>query len=172
MKEGHPTGCATSCPAQIGCGCTHGEQLAAALLDQVEMFMPLQRFKQGREKGHEAFGADTVGGVPDQEQGVLDFLPVMAWARTMRDGLLHFCMVEEPHRVFAIVSCCCGKGIQQFTLFLDRLCLAILRDHAASVMLVWFAGSIRFPRLPPLALSCVRCSSEMTEYPLVASLGI
>jgi hypothetical protein len=34
------------------------------------------------------------------------------------------------------------------------------------------AGSIRFSRLPPLALSCVRCSSEMTENPLSASAEI
>jgi hypothetical protein len=35
--------------------------------------MSLQRFYESREKGHEAFGADMVGGVPDQKQGVLDF---------------------------------------------------------------------------------------------------
>ncbi len=42
------------------------------------MLMPLQRFDQRGEKGDEPFGADAVGGVPDQEQRVLDFWPVMA----------------------------------------------------------------------------------------------
>jgi len=42
------------------------------------MLMPLQRFYQGREKGDEAFGADTVGGVPDQEERVLDFRSIPA----------------------------------------------------------------------------------------------
>ena len=125
--------------------------------------MPLQRFKQGREKGHEAFDADPVGGVPNQEQGVLDVWSVMARPGVMRCGLPHLRMIEEVHGILSIVPGRSCKGIQQFALLLDRLCLAILRDHEASVMLVWFAGSIRFPRLPPLALSCVRYSSEMPE---------
>jgi len=35
--------------------------------------MPLKRFDERGKKRHKAFGADTVGGVPDQEQGMLDF---------------------------------------------------------------------------------------------------
>jgi hypothetical protein len=50
----------------------HGEQLAAALLCEVKVLMPFQRFYQGREKRHEPFGADAVGGVPDQEERMLD----------------------------------------------------------------------------------------------------
>jgi hypothetical protein len=65
----------------IGCGCAHGKQLAAALLSKVEMLMPLQRFDQRGEKGNEAFGADTVGGVPDQEQGMLDFRSRLGFGR-------------------------------------------------------------------------------------------
>jgi len=68
----------------IRCCRTHGEQLAAALPGQVEMLMPLERFDKRGEKGHEAFGADPVGGIPDQEQGVLDFLPVMAFMGGLR----------------------------------------------------------------------------------------
>jgi hypothetical protein len=68
----------------IRCGCAHGKQLASALLGQVEMLMPLQRFDKRGEKRDETFGADTVGGVPDQEQRVLDFWPVMAWTWTLR----------------------------------------------------------------------------------------
>ena len=103
--------------------------MAAALIREVEMLMPLQRFDQRGEKRDEPFSADPVGSVPDQEQGVLDFWPVMAWARVLRGGLLHFRMVEEPHRVFAIVARRCHKGIQQFALLLDRRCLAVLREH-------------------------------------------
>jgi hypothetical protein len=44
---------------------THGEQLAAALLSEVEMLMPLQRLDQRGEKRDEPFGADAVGGVPN-----------------------------------------------------------------------------------------------------------
>ena len=33
--------------------------------------MPFQRFKERGEKGNESFGADAVGGVPDQEERVL-----------------------------------------------------------------------------------------------------
>ena len=42
------------------------------------MLMPLQRLYQGREKGDEPFGADTVGGVPGQKQRVLDFRSILA----------------------------------------------------------------------------------------------
>jgi len=105
----------------------HREQLAAALLCELEVLMPLQRFDQRGEKRDEAFGADPVGGVPDQEQRVLDFWPVMAWPWALRVCLHLFCMLEEPHRVLAIVTRCCRKDIQQFALLLDRRCLTILR---------------------------------------------
>jgi hypothetical protein len=110
----------------IGCGCAHGEQLAAALLSKVQMLMPLQRFDQCGEKRDQAFGANPVGGMPDQEQGVLDFWPVMGWTRALMCGLLDFRMVEEIHGVLAIVARCCRKGIQQFALLLDCRCIAIL----------------------------------------------
>jgi hypothetical protein len=79
---------------------------------KVEMLMPLQRFDQRGEKGHETFGADTVGGVPDQEQGMLDFRSVMASAGVLKRGLPYFRMVEEPHGVLAIIASRCRKGIQ------------------------------------------------------------
>jgi hypothetical protein len=72
------TQCALGTQEAISRGCTHGKQLASALLHEVEMLMPLQRFYQGREKGDEAFGADMVGGVPDQEERVLDFRSIPA----------------------------------------------------------------------------------------------
>ena len=40
--------------------------------------MSLKRLYQGREKGDEAFGADAVGGVPDQEQCVLDLWSILS----------------------------------------------------------------------------------------------
>jgi len=80
--------------------------------------MPLQRFDERGEKRHETFGADTVGGVPDQEQRVLDFWPIMARAGTLRGWLLLLCMVEGPHGVLAIVAGRCSKGIKQLLFFL------------------------------------------------------
>ncbi len=43
----------------------HGKQLFPALLCDLEVLMPFQRFKECGEKGNESFGADAVGGVPD-----------------------------------------------------------------------------------------------------------
>jgi len=91
--------------------------------------MSLQRFDKCGEKGYEAFGTDPVGGVPDQEQGVLHFWSVMASARMLRDELHLFCMVEEMHGVLAIIAGRCCKGIQQFALLPDRRCRPILWDH-------------------------------------------
>jgi hypothetical protein len=54
---------------------------------------------------------------------------VSAWARVLRGGLPHLRIVEEPHRVFAIVAGRCCEGIEQLALLLDGRCLAILRDH-------------------------------------------
>jgi hypothetical protein len=93
------------------------------------MLMPLQRFDQRGEKGHEACGADAVGGVPDQEQRVLDFWPVMAWARALRCGVRNFRMVEQPHGVLTIVARGWRKGAQQLALLLDRRCLPIGREQ-------------------------------------------
>ena len=73
--------------------------------------MPFQRFKERGEKGNEAFGADAVGGVPHQEQRVLDVWPIMAWA--LRGGMLLLRMVEEPSGVGTMVSSRCDKGIEQ-----------------------------------------------------------
>jgi hypothetical protein len=54
---------------------------------------------------------------------------VSAWTRVLRGGLHLFCMVEEPHRVRAIVAGRGCKGIKQLALLLDRRCLTILREH-------------------------------------------
>ena len=43
-----------------------------ALLRNVEVLMLLQRVNEYGEKGDEAFGADAVGGIPGQEERVLD----------------------------------------------------------------------------------------------------
>jgi hypothetical protein len=91
--------------------------------------MPLQCFDKRGEKGHEAFGKDAVGGMPDQEQCVLDLRPVMASAKVLRSALPHLRMVEELHRICAIVAGRCCEGIEQLALLLDSRCFAILRDH-------------------------------------------
>ena len=87
--------------------------------------MPLQCIYQRREKGHEAFGADAVGSVPDQEQGVLDVWPVAAWTGVLREGLTLFGMVEEPYGVLTIITSRSSKSIQQLAFPLDRGCLTI-----------------------------------------------
>jgi hypothetical protein len=75
--------------------------------------MPFQRLNERREKGHEAFSADAVGGVPGQEQRVLDFWPILSRTWAFKCQLHLFCMVEEPPRVGTMVSSCCDKGIQK-----------------------------------------------------------
>ena len=110
----------------IRCRCAHGKELPAALLREVEMLMPFQRIKERGEKGNEAFGADAVGGVPDQEQRVLHVWSVLARTGVLKGGLHLFCMVEKPHRILAMVSSRCCKGIEQLAFPLDRACLTIL----------------------------------------------
>jgi len=98
------TQCALRTQEAVRCRCAHRKELAAALLCDVEMLMPLQHFYQGGEKGDEPFGADAVGGVPSQEENMLDFWPIPRWAWTLKRLLHLFSMVEEPPRVFTIVS--------------------------------------------------------------------
>ena len=91
---------------------THGKQLPSALLRDVEVLMPLQGIDQDGQERDQSFGADAVGGVPDQEERVLDVRPVLARVLALRCGLHLFRMVEEPHRVLTIVSSRCRKGIK------------------------------------------------------------
>lgn len=82
--------------------------------------MPLQGVdKRGKKRG-EGSGADAVGGVPNQEECVLDVWPVMARAEALKGKLPLFRMVEEPHRLLAIVPSRCCKGIKQLVFLLDR----------------------------------------------------
>ena len=74
--------------------------------------MPLQCFDEDGEKGNEAFGADAVGGVPDQKERVLDFWPILSRARALKRLLHLFGMVEQPPGVATMVSRCCHKSIQ------------------------------------------------------------
>jgi hypothetical protein len=69
-------------PQSVSCRCAHGKQLASAFFCEVEMLMPLQGFDKGVKKRDEAFGADAVGGMPDQKQRVLDFRSILSrtWA--------------------------------------------------------------------------------------------
>ena len=82
--------------------------------------MPFQRLNERGEKRHAAFGADAVGGVPDQQQRVLDVWPVMARTGALRDGLHLLRMVEKLHRILAIVSSRCCKGIEQLAFLLTE----------------------------------------------------
>src|SRR5205823_13636271 len=107
----------------------HRKEVASTFLCKVGALMPLQGFDERGEIGDESFGADAVGGVPDQEERVLDVWPVVARVLKLRWVLSFLRMVEEPHRVLAIVSCRCRKGIQKLAFLLDSRCLAILRNH-------------------------------------------
>ena len=102
--------------------------MAATLLREVEVLMPLQRFDERGKKRDEAFGADAVGGVPDQEQRVLHVWSVMARTLVRRRLQYVLGMVEQPHSVAAMIACGLDKGIQQRT-FLGRRGLAILRGE-------------------------------------------
>ena len=91
----------------------HGKQVFSALLCDLEVLMPFQGLNERGEKGNEAFGAHAVGGVPDQEERVLDFWPIL-WRTRASKRLLHLlCMVEQPPGVGTMVSSDCHKGIQQ-----------------------------------------------------------
>ena len=70
----------------------HGKQLASALLCQVEVLIPLQCFNERGEKGDEAFGADAVGGLPGQEQRVLD-----VWSRLGSHACTQAHAIRPPH---------------------------------------------------------------------------
>ncbi len=59
--------------------------------------MPLQGVDKRGKKRDEGSGADAVGGVPGQEQCVLDFWPVMARTPVPR-SVQHFLrMIEQLH---------------------------------------------------------------------------
>jgi hypothetical protein len=78
--------------------------LATTLIRDLEVLMPLQRFKYGREKGDEPFSADAIGSVPDREQRVLDLWSIAVWTGVLRCMLHLLGVVEEPHSIFAIVA--------------------------------------------------------------------
>lgn len=71
------------------------------------------------ERGHEPFGADAVGDVPGQEQGMLDFRSELASAWAQRCLLRHLCTIEEPNGVFAVIASGLGEFIQQQAFFED-----------------------------------------------------
>ena len=52
--------------------------MAAALLREVEVLLPLKRFNERGKKRHRVFGADTFSGMPDPEKHVLDCLSRLA----------------------------------------------------------------------------------------------
>jgi hypothetical protein len=65
-------------------GGTHREQLAVARLAQLQVPMPFQGLDEGWQKGDEPLATDAVGGVPDQEEGILDLSSVSSlppWPR-------------------------------------------------------------------------------------------
>jgi len=107
------TWCALGTQEAIGCRSAHGKQLASTFLRDLEMLMPLQGVDEREQKRYEAFGANAIGRVPDQEQRVLDFWPIPARAWTLKRLLHLFCMVEKPPGVFAHIAGGCDKGIKK-----------------------------------------------------------
>jgi hypothetical protein len=105
----------------------HGKQLSSTFLCEVEVLMPLQRFDERGEKRDQAFDANAVGGVPDQEQRVLNVRTILSRTWPLQYLLHFFYMVEQPSGVSTMVSSRCHKGIQQCP-FLCRRCLTVLRD--------------------------------------------
>jgi hypothetical protein len=70
--------------------------LVAVLRRDVEVLMPFQRFHERGEKGEEAFGADAIGSIPEQQQRLLDFWPVVARALVPRCLQHVLGMGEQP----------------------------------------------------------------------------
>jgi len=66
--------------------------LASAFRSELEMLMPLQRFYRSGKEGDESFGADAVGGVPGQEQRVLD-----VWSRLGSHAWTQAHAIRSPH---------------------------------------------------------------------------
>ena len=64
----------------------HREQLASALLGEVQMSMPLQRFNESWQKGNEPFGTDLIGGVPYQVESLLDLWSIANGTRMRTSG--------------------------------------------------------------------------------------
>jgi hypothetical protein len=94
------------------------------------MLMPLQGFDKRGKKRDEAFGTNPVGGVPDQEQRVLDFWPVMARTPALKiHSPSHVCLLGNgPMRNrFAkttAMRCFCEESIGRF--FLRQCALGCL----------------------------------------------
>jgi hypothetical protein len=96
----------------IRCSGAHAKELVTALIRDLKVLMPLQRFKQGRKKGDEPFSADAIGSVPGQEQRVLDLRSISAQTGALRCMLHLLGVVEEPHCILAIVSSRSSKCIK------------------------------------------------------------
>ena len=62
----------------ISRGHAHREEVVAMLLAQMQMPMPFEGFKKGRQERHQPFGTDVVGRSPDGEQCVQDCFSVQA----------------------------------------------------------------------------------------------
>jgi len=87
--------------------------LASTFLGEVEELMSLQRLYESWKKRDKAFGADAVGGVPDQKECVLNVRSILSRTWTLKRLLHLFGMVEQPPGVGTMVSSRCHKGIQQ-----------------------------------------------------------
>ena len=71
--------------------------------------MPLQRFNQGWQKRNQSLRANLIGRGPGQVECLLDFWSVARQTRTLYGKLEIYWMVQKPDGVFAGISCCGDK---------------------------------------------------------------
>ncbi len=108
--------------------CAHREQLASALLREVQMPMLLECFDKSGQKRDQPFGTDLIGCFPCEEKCLLDLWSIVNGTR-MRDTRRRFDgMIEKPHGIFADVAGHGDERIEQEHLLRARR-LKILRSH-------------------------------------------
>ncbi len=100
--------------------------------------MTLQGIDQGGQKGNQSFGTDAIGGVPCQEQGLLDLWSVVgcSWAL---ECVLHLRrMVEGLNGIFSSIAGDGDEHIEQESLlsrvkFSVRQCNEYVKAEPRSV---------------------------------------
>ncbi len=110
-------------------GCwTHGEQLLATLLREMQMSMTLQGVDQRMQEWDQSFGTDLISCFPCQKQGLLNLWTVVRRTWSLDSRLQRFWVVEDLHGIFARIA---GDGNEriEYTCLLTARRLAVLRCH-------------------------------------------
>jgi len=90
--------------------------------------MPLKRIDQGGQKRDQAFGADVPGGLPGQQQGLLDLRTVMGRTGAQDLVLALWRMIQEANSAFASVASERDELIEQQALVGQRSLLIARSD--------------------------------------------